>query len=304
MNNIQKEISKVYLNNQIIKSEENFNNISLKQSLIPFFVLSFILHICCLLIQIFIHLEPIQIIASFIAPWTPNIAAIIVVGLIIKEKSGIRKLFGGWKKWRVNFSWYLVALSPLAVTFSAVGLYYLLGGNPPGIEPLLILGPVQFSLGTLFGLIFQSLITGATGEELGWRGFALPRLQSRYNSLASSIILGIIWSCWHLPVWILFPQQGEVIPFWSFFIQTVAVSVIITWAYNNSGGSLVIVSLFHMILNFSLTLVILSGLIWYNIMNFIIFDLVILIYAILVVLFSHGMGSRQTDHKSLSDKNE
>ena len=95
MNNIQKEISKVYLNNQIIESEGNFNNISLKKSLIPFFVLSFILSIFCLLIEIFIHLEPIQVIASFIAPWTPNIAAIIVVGLIIKEKSGIRKLFGG-----------------------------------------------------------------------------------------------------------------------------------------------------------------------------------------------------------------
>ena len=224
-------------------------------------------------------------IATLIAPWTPNIAAIIVLGLIIKEKSGIRKLFSGWKKWKVNFVWYLVALSPLAVTFLAVGIYYLLGGTPPGIEPLLILGPVQFNLGTLFGILFQSLITGATGEELGWRGFALPRLQSRYNALASSIILGIIWGLWHLPVWILFPQQAETIPYWAFLLQTVAASIIITWAYNNSGGSLVIVSLYHLILNASMAVVILSGLIWYNSMIIIIFEIVFLIYVILVVVF-------------------
>ena len=82
-------------------------------------------------------------------------------------------------------------------------------------------------------------------EEFGWRGYALDRLQNRFNALLSSVILGLIWGLWHLP---LFGLEGSIqqnVPIWAFVLGTVLFSVILTWLYNNTGGSILAVILLH-----------------------------------------------------------
>ncbi len=223
-----------------------------KHSLIYFIILSYLLHFTLLRIMMS-RLGPSSFfIAYILAAWSPNISAIIVLGLVNKDGDSIRKLLGGWTKWRVSVTWYLAALLPLAVGIISVGIYYLTGGTGPSF-------PVSAST-YLMGLLMCT-ITGATGEELGWRGFALPRIQSKYGALSSSILLGLIWAGWHIPYWPIpgwFPKMQS-IPFVAFALQSIAKSVIMTWMYNNAKGSVFIASLFHLVLNYSLFLGILPG---------------------------------------------
>lgn len=217
---------------------------------IVFIILVFLLPQPMLLLRVMaLPFEPLLIYAS----WTPNIAAFIVIGVILREKGGIRKLLAGWGKWKVGFCWYLAALSPLLVSFLAAGIIMLLGGER--IKPAgSIIMPLAISL-------IISTITGALGEELGWRGFLLPRIQERYNAITSSLIVGVIWALWHLPLWFLPGYGWDALPYWGFALTSIAISVIMTWILNNTDGSLVMASLIHLMINFSLSLVGLLGLI-------------------------------------------
>jgi len=189
----------------------------------------------------------VTIIAYHLAAWSPNISALLVLGFIVKDKSSIRKLFAGWTKWRVNIRLYIVALFPFVVGAISVGIYYLAGGTAPHFPS---------STSTILMGLLMSIITGATGEELGWRGFALPRLQSKYSALSSSFLIGLVWAGWHIPYWPIpgwFPKMQS-IPFSAFTLQAIAKSVIMTWLYNKTRGSLLLASLFHLVLNYSLFL--------------------------------------------------
>jgi membrane protease YdiL (CAAX protease family) len=81
-----------------------------------------------------------------------------------------------------------------------------------------------------------------TGEELGWRGYVLPRLQVRYSALVSSLIVGVIWAIWHIPT---FLAPGNTSPLALFMVKIITESVLYTWLYNNTRGSLLLVTLFH-----------------------------------------------------------
>ncbi|UCD44107.1 MAG: CPBP family intramembrane metalloprotease [Candidatus Bathyarchaeota archaeon] len=118
----------------------------------------------------------------------------------------MRNLLSGWTKWRVGAFWYIVAFSPLFVGLLAVGVYVIMGSTPPG--PMM-----EYDWRLIAFLLVESLLTGASGEELGWRGFALPRLQTRFGALTSSLILGLTWSLWHIPVYLPSFESGGV-PYW------------------------------------------------------------------------------------------
>ena len=93
----------------------------------------------------------------------------------------------------------------------------------------------------------QFLIVGiVNGEELSWRGFALPRLQAKYNALTSSLILGVIWSLFHLPLFFTLtgPSQTDW-SFSSFLLSTVGITILYAWIYNNTRGSVLLAYLFH-----------------------------------------------------------
>ena len=113
-------------------------------------------------------------------------------------------------------------------------------------------GPVSgFTVLSFFGLLFWNLLMGPLSEEGGWRGFALPRLESRFKALDSSLILGIIWACWHLPFYLV-EERGPFLGFFYIYLPMVLViTILMTWGYNNTNGSLIITIIFHFSYNFN-----------------------------------------------------
>jgi membrane protease YdiL (CAAX protease family) len=91
--------------------------------------------------------------------------------------------------------------------------------------------------------------SGGLSEEVGWRGYALPRLQDRWNALVSSIVLGVIWAIWHLPLWFLAGSSQEGSSFWLFLANLVLMSVLYTWLFNNSRHSILVAVVFHAMTN-------------------------------------------------------
>jgi uncharacterized protein len=97
--------------------------------------------------------------------------------------------------------------------------------------------------------IQQLLFSSPLGEEIGWRGFALPRLQARLGPLVASLIIGVIWAIWHLPlVWTAGHPLAEM-PLYFHLAHMVVAAILFTWLYNGSGGSLLLVILFHTSMN-------------------------------------------------------
>ena len=190
---------------------------------------------------------PLLIIGS----WSPNIAAFIVIGLVLREKGGIRALFAGWAQWKFPVAWYLAALSAPAVAVLASTAVNVLGVLPGPHSPV--------TPGVIVSIVAIEIVTGATGEELGWRGFLQRRLQRRLSPLSSALIVGVVWAFFHAPLWLAPGQVWESLPFWSFGLVCVSSSVVFAWLVNGTGGSMAIASLYHFLLNAGMNVVLLFG---------------------------------------------
>lgn len=147
--------------------------------------------------------------------------------------------------WRVGFKWYLIALLlPAVIRFAALGVLYLFGYI--GWE--FHFRPWHELLG-----VFLLMLLLVPLEEIGWRGYALPRLQGMYGAFWASIILGVLWSLWHLPlVWLAGSYQQSDSPLEYMIVFTVTIlpiSILFTWLYNHTNGSLLLASLFHAAIN-------------------------------------------------------
>lgn len=181
-------------------------------------------------------------VAATLAPFTgPFLAGFIMTG--IKEgRAGIRRLLARFVLWRVGFQWYLFAIVGIPA-ITVVGAMVL-----PGAFPSLHMPPVSWILMYPLTFLVTLVIGGPLGEEAGWRGFALPRMQRLQGPLVASFWLGLLWAFWHLPYfWI--PQWGTPKEtafdiFW-FVLAVVFVTIIYTWAFNNTKESLLIAVLIH-----------------------------------------------------------
>lgn len=155
---------------------------------------------------------------------------------------------------RIGVRWLLVILVlPVAVTIVAATVDTLLGG--PGAT--LSEGVQEFGgnpLAIVPALFFATL--PPLLEELGWRGYALDRLQLNWSALGASVILGVVWAVWHLPLFFIGGTfQAETVGFgtvgfWLFMIGTVALSVALTWVYNHTSRSTTAIILLHGWVNF------------------------------------------------------
>jgi CAAX protease family protein len=171
----------------------------------------------------------------------PALAAILVTQMT-QGKTGVRDLLKPLLQWRVGLVWYLVAvLGPLVLLIAGKAITNLLGEVTPA-------GP-QGNLFFVAISAFAMSFFGNTCEEIGWRGFALPRLQKRYNALLATLPVGVLWGLWHLPLFFWVGNPMSEYPFLPWFIGTVALAFIYTWLYNSTQGSIVIVALFHVALN-------------------------------------------------------
>ena len=176
-------------------------------------------------------------------------AAALILTFSSKGKEGVlgllRRSFSG----RFKPIWWLVAilLWPAITGIAMLMAVYLGGDTPP--EILLFSGPMLI----LFPLLRTFFLGGPLGEEMGWRSYALERLQNKYNALVSSLILGVIWAFWHLPLYLWPAASGRGgMPFALFFIIVMSQNPIYTWLYNNSKRSLWPVMIFHTFMNYAI----------------------------------------------------
>jgi CAAX protease family protein len=166
---------------------------------------------------------------------------------MVLGRGSLRKLLGRLLIWRVDPRWYLVVvLEPAALAGGMVAFNAFVGGPAISINVPL--------LAAVITLAFHIFPGSAMGEEIGWRGYALPRLQPGRSALSASLILGVIWAFYHLPLFFMgqaFRSPKLLVPF---VISGIALSVILTWVYNSTGGSLLMVVLLHATANLPLTL--------------------------------------------------
>src|ERR671910_1396279 len=166
---------------------------------------------------------------------SPFIAALIVIPLT-RGVAGLKELGLRMIRWRVRWYWYLVAIGlPLAVVLVTVVLNVALGASAPSLAGV-------GSLSTLLLVFAVRLINpldGPMGEEPGWRGFALPGLQTSRSPLVTTLILAVFITGWHLPTFFL---EGGFQPsiFVGGVLGTVAVTFWYTWLFNHTGGSVLI----------------------------------------------------------------
>jgi membrane protease YdiL (CAAX protease family) len=172
--------------------------------------------------------------SSPLVPFGPLVAA-VVVSLLTGGSRELRTLLSQLGRWSRPLRWYLIALvGPAVIALVAGALGIALGARP---------APFQAGWPAIAGTFVTTLVMVGLFEEVGWRGYALPRLQRHRSALRAALLLGAIWSVWHLPE--LLSDPGGQRPPIPFVIFVLAQSVILTWQYNSSLGSLPIVMVSH-----------------------------------------------------------
>jgi membrane protease YdiL (CAAX protease family) len=172
----------------------------------------------------------------------PTIAAVLVGGAV-GGRAEIGALLKRLLIWRVGWRWWAITLFlNAAVVLGALGVYGLLGNPMPTLPSL---GPaLLLEVGVTF------LISGLiNGEEIGWRGFATPRLLERYGTIGTLAVLGVLETIFHLPIFFnngssaAGGQNGT--PFLAFFAGVVLLVFLFTWLYQHTRGSLLLATAFH-----------------------------------------------------------
>jgi membrane protease YdiL (CAAX protease family) len=173
---------------------------------------------------------------TFIA-FSPLVSAIVVV-LIAEGLPGLARLGRRVIRWRVNWIWYAAAIGlPLLVHAVAIGLNMAAGAPAPSLDQF----QPWYAVLLVLGLGIGNPLEGPLGEEPGWRGFAQPRLQSKWSPLASTALLGLLITGWHLPL-VFMPQFDLSLPD---IATTVAVTFWYAWLFNRTGGSVLLTLIAH-----------------------------------------------------------
>jgi CAAX protease family protein len=217
--------------------------------LISFFVMAFAISWVYVIAFLIVWPLPDTIVTD-----TPELLGPVVAGFVMTAvmggRTGVRQLLRRFVMWRVRPAWYLYALVAIpALYFIGVALVPGAVGSfkAPSLSTWLLY-PVLF--------IVVMVLDGPLLEEPGWRGFALPRLQARWGPLVGTVILGVVWGAWHAPQYFTktfaaanggLSTSGVIV----FVLATVSFSVLITWAFNHTAGSLLIAILIHTAINFT-----------------------------------------------------
>jgi membrane protease YdiL (CAAX protease family) len=175
----------------------------------------------------------------------------LVAALSVTARDGgraaLHALLSRVVRWRVSPIWYAVALfGPVVMYLAAMALHVLAGGRAPDLPALVRTLPAA-AVATVYFFVVAGL-----GEEVGWRGYALPALQARYGALLSSTILGVLWALWHLPLFFT-PSVGSysLLPFPLYLAYMIPFTILITWVFNSARGSVLIAMILHGTVNAS-----------------------------------------------------
>lgn len=192
---------------------------------------------------------PVPFALHYLTAYGPLLAAWLITGLTAGA-AGLRELMGRMFKWRVGIGWILISAFSLVALFAVAAIIAHLLGEPwPNLRQL---GHVDYLPNLGVGAWLFWILTSGFGEETGWRGFALPRLQKTHSALTATLIVAIFWVLWHVPFffylatylqlgWAMFPI---------FALGILAGAIVLTWLYNSTNGSVLMPALFHGTLNF------------------------------------------------------
>lgn len=195
---------------------------------------------------------------------------------ITRKKDGVISLFKTIQRVKIGLKWYIISLFlfPLIHAGGFI-LEILILGSVPNVyyytQPWLIL--IDFVLMFFIGGPFQ--------EEFGWRGYALPIMQQKWSAFISSLILGVIWGVWHLPLFYSRTSHSNE-PFLLFLGQTILLAITFTWLFNNAKQSVLATMLFHTAWNMAVGLFPILSVIG------VIFRAILLITTVLIILIFAG----------------
>ena len=181
---------------------------------------------------------------GFLAGIGPSAVAFLLVALD-GGRNGVKALLKRGVGFRLGrWYWPVILIVPTVLILAHI-LNCLLGGSFPktgGLEQPCLIPPV-----------FMGLFVLRRGAEFGWRGFALDALQKNRGAVHASVILGVLWSLWHIPMFLAsgFGHHDYRLPFGQLLVTLVLVSILITWVQNNTGGSLIPAFVFHTYVNLS-----------------------------------------------------
>ena len=178
-------------------------------------------------------------------------AAAYFLTYLLEGKEGVARLLRRIRQVKAGWIWYLFILLGIPALILA-GILVQPGKwtNFQGLTPAVL---VQY----LITFVVVAFGGGPLGEEPGWRGFALPRIQRRYGPLWGTLLLAVMWTCWHLPDFLTSAQGGGpgtgfsafLVNFPIFLVLVTAIAIILTWVYNHTGGSIFIAILVHASIN-------------------------------------------------------
>jgi membrane protease YdiL (CAAX protease family) len=220
------------------------------------------------------------------------------ISCVLSRYAGVRTLMGSLAVFRVSPVWFAFALFAWPLLMIATGLLdCILSGQPLSsyTAGLLVIQPL--SLLVLFLTIF--LLGGPLQEEPGWRAFALPRLQFLYNPIVASIILGFLWQLWHVPLYFTGFYPFDTTAIAMRFVAFVPAVIVFTWLFNRAGGSLLIAVLYHASLDTSPQVLPAQ-----TPQASLLFDLAMLVLAIIVIIMDRMWRKQQPDAEHQSPKNE
>ena len=178
----------------------------------------------------------------YIGSFGPPVSAAVVTWL---QGESVRAWARQIGRWRVGWPWWLVAFGvPVAIIAVTTGILVAIGGP---VDPAQIsASPALIAVIFVFGLT----VSGGLNEEPGWRGFMQPYLNDKYSALTASLIVGVVWAVWHLPYFLIpiTPHSGfTLVNQIGWFVGIILLSVILAWAYNNTGSVLIVMVLHAMV---------------------------------------------------------
>jgi membrane protease YdiL (CAAX protease family) len=178
------------------------------------------------------------------APVAPAIAGLLMTGLTA-GKAGYRELLARLFRWRVQARWYGAALMPAPLVAITTAVLFALSLRSPEFLPAIF--TTNDPIGLLLPGVIGGLLVGMC-EELGWTGFAIPRLRLRYSGLATGLLVGVVWGAWHAPLFSRSDSFAEALPLALLLLQLFswlpAYRVLMVWVYDHTG-SLLIAMLMH-----------------------------------------------------------
>jgi uncharacterized protein len=181
--------------------------------------------------------------AHYFVAYGPLLSALIVT-FVSEGQAGLNEIWKRVTMWRTDLVWWIAAFSPLIIGLVIGLIVNLVSLNKISLSAL---GEVSFLPPLEIGALFLWIFTFGIGEEVGWRGYALPRLQKSQSALKATSILTVFWALWHLPQFFYLFDPAIAVG-WA--IGLFAGAIVFTWLFNSSNGSILLAAIFHGCFNF------------------------------------------------------